>query len=88
MWSDFADLGKRQNIPIFRQVLNVFSQQGGLIELIPFALGQASLDTSLEYPKHIIPRTLKSTFFRLTPLVGPLKLFFNEKKYFPLLSYI
>jgi hypothetical protein len=45
MWSDFADLGKRQNIPIFWHVLDVISQQGGPIELIHFALGQASIDT-------------------------------------------
>ena len=45
MWSDFADLGKRKNIPIFLHVMDVISQKGGPIELIPFALGQASLDT-------------------------------------------
>jgi hypothetical protein len=41
-------------------ILEVFSGQGDRIELI--ALFQASLDTSLEYPQHIIPRTLKFQF--------------------------
>ena len=45
MRSNFADFGKRQNSPIFGLVLDVFSQLGGPIELIPFALGQASPDT-------------------------------------------
>ena len=48
-----------QNIQIFMNVLDVFSGQGDLIELIPCALCQASRDTSLEYPHHIIPKTLK-----------------------------
>ena len=48
-----------QNIQIFMNVLDVFSGQGDLIELIPCALCQASRDTSLEYPHHIISRTLK-----------------------------
>ena len=43
-----------QNIQIFMNVLDVFSGQGDLIELIPCALCQASRDTSLEYPHHII----------------------------------
>ena len=78
MWSNFADLGKRQNIPIFWHVLDVFSQQVSPIELIPFALVQTSPDTSLEYPQHNIPTTLKFHFFLdLTPLVGPLKIFFR-----------
>jgi hypothetical protein len=48
-----------QNIPIFMNVLDVFSGEGDQMELIPFALCQASQDTSLEYPHCIIPRTLK-----------------------------
>ena len=63
MWSNFAVLGKRQNIPIFLQYFDVFSGQGDRIQLIPFALSQASRDTSLDYPQHIIPRTLKFHFF-------------------------
>jgi hypothetical protein len=43
-----------QNIRKFVNVLDVFSQQGEWIEPIPFALCQVSLDTSLEYPQHII----------------------------------
>ena len=38
MWSDFAVLGRRQNIPINIHVLDVFSGQGDQIDLIPFAL--------------------------------------------------
>ena len=34
---------------IFWHVLDVFSEPGGRIELIPFALGQATQGTSLEY---------------------------------------
>jgi hypothetical protein len=44
--AQFSDLGKSQNILIFWHVFDSFSQQVGLIELIPFALGQASPDTS------------------------------------------
>jgi hypothetical protein len=57
-----------QNIPIFMYVLDVFSGQGNRMELIPFALCQASRDTSLEYPHHIIPRT-----FKFRPEGGPTK---------------
>ena len=67
MWSDFAFLGQRQNIPIFEHVLDVFSRQGDQIELIPFALSQAGCDTSLDYPQHIIPITLKFHFFMVDP---------------------
>ena len=61
-----------QNIGIFwrlpksaklNHILVVFSWQGDQIELIPFALFQASSDTSLEYPQRIILRTLKFLFF-------------------------
>jgi hypothetical protein len=38
-------------------VLEVFSGHGDLIELIPFALCQASQYTSLEYPQQISART-------------------------------
>jgi hypothetical protein len=75
-------------IPIFRHILDVFSQQGGPIELVPFALGQASLDTSVEYPQLFLEHR-KSIFVRVDPLVGPVKLVFNEKnEYFLFLSYI
>ena len=78
MWSNFADLGKHQNIPILWHVLDVFSQQVGPIELIPFALGKASPDKSLEYPQPNIPITLKFPFILdLTPLVGYLTIFFQ-----------
>jgi hypothetical protein len=39
-------------------VLEVFSGHGDRIELIPFALCQATQYTSLEYPQHIIARNL------------------------------
>jgi hypothetical protein len=66
---------------IFWHILDVFSQQGCPIELISFALGQASIDTSVEYRQHIIPRTWKIILFRVDPppLVRLLKVF-NEKK--------
>ena len=43
-------------------VLDVFSALLGRIELILFAMSQASRETSLEYPQHIIPLTLKIHF--------------------------
>ena len=64
-------------------ILDVFSGQGGRIELIPFALSQASWDTSLDYPQHIIPKTLKFHFLWLTPLEGPLKIYYDEQNLFP-----
>jgi hypothetical protein len=42
IWSDFAVLGRDQNIPIKLHVLDVFSGQGKQIDLIPFALCQES----------------------------------------------
>ena len=56
MCSNLAVLGKCQNIPIFVQVLVVFSGLGDPIKLIPFGMFQASL----EYQQHIILITLKS----------------------------
>ena len=50
----------RENVQ--NNILEVFSQQGGLIDLIPFVMGQASPDTSLKYPQHSIPITLKFHF--------------------------
>jgi hypothetical protein len=47
-----------QNIPKMLNVLDIFSQQGDRIDPTSFALCQASLYTSLEYPQHIIARTL------------------------------
>ena len=44
-------------------ILDIFSGQGAQIELIPFALFQASPDRSSEYPQHSIQRTLKIIFF-------------------------
>ena len=57
--SDFLIRRKILSTAIVRKVLIhfVFSQLVGPIDLIPFALGQASLDTSLEYPQHKIPTT-------------------------------
>ena len=42
----------------FIDVLDVFSGQGNLIELISFGMCQASRDTCLEYAHQIVPRTL------------------------------
>jgi hypothetical protein len=55
------------NKPNILACLDVFSQNVGPIELIPFALGQASPDTSLQYPQHNILATLKFHFFRFDP---------------------
>ena len=49
--------------PNILALLDVFSIQGDQNEPIPFALCQASWDKSVEYPQHIIPRTLKFHFF-------------------------
>ena len=67
-----------QNIPIFMNVLDDFCRQGDRMELIPFALCQASRDTSLEYPHHIIPRTLK-----FGPKGGPTKFQGAQVRHFP-----
>ena len=53
----------------FDHIFDVFSGQGNRIELIHFALSQASWDTSLDYPQHTIPRTLKIHFFMVDPLL-------------------
>ena len=58
-------------------ILDVFSGQDDQIEPIPFALCQASQDTSLEYQQHIIPRTLNFHFLGgWPPLEGGPKTFF------------
>ena len=92
MWSDLAVLGQCQNIPIFWHILVIYSEQGTRIELIPFAMSQASRDTSLDYPQHIITKSLKIHLFKdrlPPPLGGPLKIFFEERKtYFPIFLYI
>ena len=56
------------NLWIILHVLDVFSVLHSWIELIPFALSQASGATSLDYPQHIIPITLKIHFFQLWPI--------------------
>ena len=55
---------------VILHILAVFSDLRGLIELIPFAMSQASWDTSLDYPQHIIPITLKIHFFKVRPIFG------------------
>ena len=47
----------------FGTFVRVFSKHNGPIEPIPFALVQASSDTSLEYPQHRISVTLKFHYF-------------------------
>ena len=44
--------------------LHVFSGQGDRIEMIPFAMGQASLDT-------ILPTTYYSKNFEISPFLTP-----------------
>ena len=44
----------KNKIEIFRDILGVFSAQDAWIKLIPFALYQASQDTSLEYPHGVV----------------------------------
>ena len=79
--SNFAVSGHCLNITIILHVLDVFSGQGDRIDLIPFALCQASWDTSLEYPQHIIPRTLNSHFLGgWPPLEGGQQIFFGKNK--------
>ena len=69
--SDHVRLRKRpkrgKNLPnsecqLKCHILDVFSAVCGRIELILFAMYQASCDTSVEYPQHIIPTTLKIHF--------------------------
>ena len=55
------------NNKIFQYLDTFWTQQVGPIELIPFPLGEASADTSLEYPQLIILSTLNSNFFRVDP---------------------
>ena len=85
MWSDFAVLGHRQNIPIIQHVLDVFSGQGGRIELIPFAMSQASWDTSLDYPHGAFRRETISDYSDAIPLLRePEKNDFGEKNNSPM----
>ena len=84
MWSEYDNLGQRQNTAIFVHFLDVFSGQCDRIESIPFALIQAPWDTSLDYPQHMITRTVKFHFFLGWPSFerAP-KTFVDEKKCFP-----
>ena len=84
MCTDFAVLGHQQNIPIFQHVLDVFSGQGGRIELIPFAMSQASWDTSLDYPHGAFQRETISDYSDAIPLLRePEKNDFGEEKIIP-----
>ena len=49
---------------------DVFSGQYARIELNPFALYQASQDTSLEYPHEVVWNILKINFFKDWPPLG------------------
>ena len=85
MYSDFTVLCQCQNIPIFDNVLDVFSRQGDRIELIPFALSQASSDTSLDYTQGAFWRHKISDYFDTIPLLGePEKRYVSEKNTFPM----
>ena len=58
----------------FNHILDVFSSWGGRIKLIPFALSQASGDTSLDYPQGVFWRQKISDYFDPIPLLrGPEK---------------
>jgi hypothetical protein len=64
--------------------LDVFSGQSDRIKLIPFEFFQASWDTSLEYPQHIILKTFKFHFSGIDPPLGdPQKYFSAKTKHFP-----
>ena len=71
----------------FKHILGVFWALDDQIQLISFALFQASRDTSFEYSQ-LFGNLWNSTFLGLTPLWGPPKLFCNAKMCFPILSYI
>ena len=77
MWSDLTVLDNCQNIQSFGHILDVFSGVPNWIELIPFALSQASRDTSLDYPQGVFWRQQLFTYVDSTPLLWGL-----EFKYF------
>ena len=62
------DLSDIQNMSTFLHIMDVFSLLSYPIELIPFAMSQASLDTSLEYPQHGFLRNSKIEFFNSLPI--------------------
>ena len=62
------DLSDIQNMSTFWHIMDVFSPLSYLIELIPFEMSQASLDTSLEYPQHGFLRNSKIEFFNSLPI--------------------
>ena len=78
-WSDIALLSVKLNISISRHILGVFSAQDARIKLIPFALYQASQDTSLEYPHEVVWNILKINFFKDWSPWGTLRTHFWEK---------
>jgi hypothetical protein len=82
MWSDFAVSGQRQNIPKFKHILGVFSGQADRIALIPFALCQVFRDTRLEYPQHVIWRTLNFHLWGTYPTLGDHQKYFSAKSKF------
>ena len=83
MWSNFALLDHGQNFPNFQHVLDVFSKADGRIELIPFALSQASCDTSLDYPQRVFWRQIFFNYSAPIPLLWePEKNDFSEKTTF------
>ena len=61
------DLSDIQKMSTFWHIMDVFSALSYPIELIPFAMRQASWDTSLEYPQHNFPRNLIFKFFKGLP---------------------
>ena len=61
--------------------MDVFSAKVDPIELIYFALCQATQGTNLGYTQHKNGMGKIPRFFGLTPFVGPLKIFVCEKNW-------
>ena len=68
--------GQRQNIPIFQHILDIFSRQDGQIELIPFALSQASWEFRL-------PTWGISEYIETIPLFGEPEQIISVNKILP-----
>ena len=62
-WENIKDVLKTPKMVIFYHLFDIFSGTSGLIDLIPFALCQATSGTSLEYPHGILWWNLKIAIF-------------------------
>ena len=74
MWSNLTVWDNCQNIPLFADILDVFSFLRNRIELISFALNQASRDTSLDYRQGYFEDISFSHILTLQPFCGDLNL--------------